>query len=438
MRRTLLRHLIDWKKQADRKPLLIKGARQVGKSWLVQELGKSFNQFAEVNFDQRPGLCKIFEKDISVENIILQLSIALNVNIVPGETLLFLDEIQVCPRAISALRYFYEKMPSLHVIAAGSLVEFALEETGLPVGRLTTLYCFPLSFYEFLIASGQEKFIEMAGSHDLQESLPEVIHQKGLELYSEYMAIGGMPEAVKNWIEKRDLKKCIQIHQGLVESYREDFNKYARRNRRQHVELVFNSVPLMVGKKFVSTHVSSTLRAREILPALDLLVKAGVVHVVHHTSANGVPLGAEINPSIFKVISLDVALMQALLHREYGNWLLDPIQGSVNFSSAVEAFVGQEIVAYSNPFERPGLYYWARERRGANAEIDYVVEIDGRVVPLEVKSGAKGKSRSMHIFLEEKKNSPIGFMISTSNFTGQNPVTRIPLYAVWRCLNFQP
>jgi len=435
MKRSLLQYLSEWKAQSDRKPLLIKGARQVGKSWLAKELGKSFKRFIEVNFDQKPGLCKIFEKDLSVDRLILQLSIALDAKIIPGETLLFFDEIQACPRAISALRYFYEQLPSLHVIAAGSLVEFALEDTGLPVGRLTTLYCYPLSFHEFLMASGRENIIELIRTNDIREPLSDAMHQKGLELFAEYMAIGGMPEAVKTWIQNRDIGKCMRIHQGFIESYRQDFNKYTKRNSRRHVELVFNAVPQMVGRKFISTHVSEALRAREILPALDLLSKAGVVHNVFHTSANGIPINAEINPSIFKVICLDVAVMQALLHMEYRKWLLDPESEIVNFGSAVEAFVGQELIAYSTPFERAGLYYWIREKRGASAEVDYVTELGGRVVPIEVKSGLSGKSKSMRIFLDEKKNSPFGLLISSANFGEKGAVKRIPLYAIWRMMN---
>jgi len=432
MYRTLLSHLEEWKDSKKRKPLLLRGARQVGKSWLVKELGKSFPNFVEINFESRPKLKKIFEEDLTPEHLIPRLSAVVKKPIIPGKTLLFFDEVQQVPNAITSLRYFYEQMPELHVVAAGSLLEFVIEKIGIPVGRIVSLYCYPLSFYEFMIATGNKHLIELIKSLTEYQSLDEPLHKQALDLLSQYLAVGGMPEAVQEWIDTKNIMECVKIHRSIVDMYRQDFGKYAKTRKIEYVDMVFNSVPRFTGKKFVFSHVSQTVRARELKPALELLEKAGVVHRVSHSSGNGVPISAEENPSLFKVIYLDVGLMQAGLNANYSNWLVDPEQQFINKGEVAEAFVGNELLAYSWPFERKTLNYWVREKHAAKAEVDYLVEKEGKVVPVEVKSGNSGSLKSMKLFLKEKKESTYGIHVSPQPAGIKGVVKQIPLYALWK------
>jgi predicted AAA+ superfamily ATPase len=432
VKRDLRVYFEKWKNDPDRKPILLKGARQVGKSYLARDIGGDFKSFVEINFEFKPELGATFDKDLDPRRIIRELSLVIDKDIIPGETLLFLDEIQECPRAITALRYFYEKMPHLHVIAAGSLIEFALEETGLPVGRVMPFYLYPLSFMEFLSASGNQRLRNEIENHEADEELPGALHNKLLGLIGEYMAVGGMPAAVKKWIETGDLKACMNIHQFLINTYRQDFAKYARKRKQQYVEMVFNAIPRLLGKKFIFSAVSQEVRARELRPALELLAKAGLAHIVYHSSSNGLPLGAEVNPAISKIIFLDTALSQTVMGMDYGQWILDPVQAIVNQGAITEAFVGQELLAYGSPIRKGELYYWMREKKGGLAEVDYVWGIAGKVIPIEVKSGLTGSLKSIQIFLEKKTASPYGLVFSQRNyFKDKNRrLIRYPLYAI--------
>jgi predicted AAA+ superfamily ATPase len=434
MKRDLMIYLNEWKNAEDRKPLLLKGARQVGKSYLARELGNDFQDFFEINFEFEPGLKSLFEKDLDPVRITRDLSIALDKDIIPGKTLLFLDEIQECPKAITSLRYFYEKMPQLHVIAAGSLLEFVIEELGIPVGRVIPLYLYPLSFMEFLTATGNERLRHEIENHNPGEEFPALIHNKLLDLIGEYIAVGGMPEAVQKWIETGNLKTCMKIHQTLIETYRQDFAKYAKKRKREYVEMVFDSIPRLLGKKFVFTAVSPHVRARELRPALELLSKAGIAHIVYHSSSNGLPLGAEVNPLISKVIFLDVALAQSVLGIDYGQWILDPVHSIINRGAITESFVGQELLAYGSPFIKNQLYYWIREQSGGLAEVDYTTAVNGQVIPIEVKSGQTGSLKSIQVFLEKKKNSPYGIQFSQRNYFMDKKIKQYPLYAIYSAL----
>jgi predicted AAA+ superfamily ATPase len=434
MKRDLTIYLNEWKNDEDRKPLLLKGARQVGKSYLARELGNDFQGFVEINFEFEPGLKSLFEKDLDPVRITRDLSIALDKDIIPGKTLLFLDEVQECPKAITSLRYFYEKMPRLHVIAAGSLLEFVIEELGIPVGRVIPLYLYPLSFMEFLTATGNKRLRHEIENHNPREEFPGLIHNKLLDLIGEYMAVGGMPEVVQKWIETGNLKTCVKIHQTLIETYRQDFAKYAKKRKREYVEMVFDSIPRLLGKKFVFTAVSPHVRARELRPALELLSKAGIAHIVYHSSSNGLPLGAEVNPLISKVIFLDVALAQSVLGIDYGQWILDPVHSIINRGAITESFAGQELLAYGSPFIKNQLFYWIREQSGGLAEVDYTAAVNGRVIPIEVKSGQTGSLKSIQVFLEKKKNSPYGIQFSQRNYFMDKKIKQYPLYAIYSAL----
>jgi len=430
MKRELEKVLLAWKEDPTKKPILLKGARQVGKSYLVQKIGKSFQRYAEVNFDFQKDILSIFKPDFDPVRITRDLSIATGKRIIPGETLLFLDEIQECPDAIRSLRYFYEKMPELHVIAAGSLLDFTLQDIGLPVGRIQPLYLYPVSFVEFLQAEEEDLLLEALSEHNTAIELPEFIHQRLFRLYGEYMAIGGMPEAVEKWLETSEIKKCRRIHSSLIETYRQDFSKYAAGFQVKYVESIYSAIARMSGRKFVYSSVNPGYRSRELRPALELLSRAGVVHMITHSSSSGIPLSSDVNPLLFKVILSDIALMQTMLRYNSGLWILNPENAARDFGSMAEAFVGQELLAYSSPYQNSELVYWAREKRGSSAEVDYVAELDGNVVPIEVKAGKSSHLKSLQLFLQEKKISPYGLFFSQRNFAVQGKIRRYPIYAV--------
>ena len=313
MKRLIFNKLKNWKDDSFRKPVLLRGARQVGKTWIVRELGKQFNTFIEVNFELYPEAKKIFYPDLDPKRISRDLSLLFGERIVPGESLIFFDEIQEEPQAIRALRYFYEMLPEQHVLAAGSLLDFELEQIGMPVGRVTSSYMHPLSFLEFLAASGETLLLEMLVEHDGSSPISPVIHQKLLKLLGEYVAVGGMPEAVSRWSATNDFNVCSEIHHSIIDAYRQDFNKYAKKYQIKYLELLFDAIPAHLGRVFKFSRVPGDYRKRELQPALDLLIKAGIVHNIIRSAGQGIPLGAQANPDIYKLIFVDVTLSQSIL-----------------------------------------------------------------------------------------------------------------------------
>jgi len=435
--RLVFEELKRWKDSSQRKPILLRGARQVGKTYIVRELGKLFSDFVEINFELIPDASKIFDRDLISERIIRDLSLFIGKKIEPGKTLLFFDEIQESPKAIQSLRYFYELMPQLHIISAGSLLNFELEKIGMPVGRVTSVYMYPMSFLEFLCAKNETLLIEMMLEHDAKTKLTEVVHRKMLHLLGEYFAIGGMPEAVQCWLDTENLNKCSTIHRTIIDSFRQDFNKYATKFQIKYVELFFNTIPALLGQKFKYSNIPGEYRKRELMPSLDLLIKAGVAHKIVHSSGTGIPLGATANDEKFKLLFLDIALALTILGSDSASWLLDPELNLVNKGAITEAFVGQELLAYSAFDWKAQLYYWHREAKSSSAEIDYLVQKNNQIIPIEVKSGAPGKLKSMKIFLDNHKYSTYGIRFSSLNFASDNRIQNIPLYAVAEVVDSQ-
>lgn len=430
MKRTILHELKKWKEDARRKPLLIRGARQVGKTYIIRQLGKEFQDYVELNFELNPEAKKIFNFDLDPERIIRDISAFTRKKITPGVSLLFFDEIQEAPGAISALRYFYEMLPRLHVIAAGSLLDFELENIGLPVGRVASIYMHPLSFMEFLAAKNEGLLIETIIDHDESRGLNEALHNKLLLLLGEYMTVGGMPEAVASFVENPDINRCFKIHRTIIDAFRQDFHKYAKKYQVKYVELLFNSIPVSLGKKFKFSNIPGEYRKRELMPALELLIKAGVATRIIHSSGQGIPLAAAAKEDVYKVLFLDIALSQSVLGSDAASWLLDPGINFINKGGLTEAFVGQELLAYSTPDQKSDLFYWQREERASNAEVDYLIRKNERIIPIEVKSGAAGHLKSLRLFLDEREKSNFGIRFFVSNFFKDNDIHTYPLYAV--------
>ena len=431
MKRMVNFELEEWRRADKRKPLILRGARQVGKTHAVRELGKNYRYFLEINFEKKPEIIQFFEKDLDPIRIVNTLIATLGVTIIPGETLLFFDEIQMCPKAITALRYFYEDMPSLDVIAAGSLLDFAIEQVGVPVGRVSFCYVYPLSFMEYLVASQHAKLLELILNQSIHQPMDEIIHQKLLDLLGEYILLGGMPEIVNEWVQRRNLSPCISLQHTMIDTYRQDFPKYARTLQIKYVEKLFNEIPSMISEPFKFSRISGDYKKRELEPALQLLMKAGVVHQVLQCSGAGIPLGATVDYHRYKLLFLDVGLTQAILGLDTHEWLLNPGKAFINKGAITEAFVGQELLCYSEGYKKPGLYYWHREARSSMAELDYLIQLNNHIVPIETKSKQGSSLKSLHLFLKEhEQSSPYGIRFSTHNYSIYEKLHSYPLYAI--------
>lgn len=419
-----------WKAQKGRKPLLLRGARQVGKSSAVRHLGSSFEHFVEVNFDENPDYALLFGQNLSPSEICEQLSVMFKTPIIPGKTLLFFDEIQACIPAISSIRYFYEKLPDLHLIAAGSLLEFALADLpSFGVGRIRSLFMYPFSFDEFLNASGESLLSEMIAKASFELPLTSLLHEKSLRLFQKYLVIGGMPEVVSSYLLQNDLLEVQRILNDLIISLEDDFAKYKRFVSGSRIRQVFNAVVDQIGTKFTYAYPNSTLSTVQVKEALELLSMAGLIFPVIHSSGNGHPLGAEANLKKRKFLILDTGIFQRILGLNISEIMLEKEFSLVNKGNIAELFVGLELLKNSSPYEKMQLYYWHREARNSQAEIDYLIQVDDRIVPIEVKSGSKGSMKSLHLFLNEKKVEK-GLRISMENYSQLDQIDILPLYAV--------
>lgn len=429
LERNIDQELEKWKLQSSRKPLMIRGARQVGKSSSVRHLGVQFEYFIELNFEENPHYAAIFEGSLSAKAVCELIEASTSIPVIPGKTLLFFDEIQACIPAISSIRYFYEQSPDLHLIVAGSLLEFALEEVpSFGVGRVRSLFMFPLSFNEFLLAHKESALLKHMMNASASAPLPEVIHQKLLAYFKRFLIIGGMPEVVSKYIESENLLECQRVLNDLIISIGADFVKYKKRVSGDRIREVFNSVIKQTGNKYSYTYPGSSLSNVQIKQALDLLQMAGLVYTVTHTAANGVPLGAEINIKSRKYLLFDTGILQRILGLNIGDILLEKDFETINKGAIAELHVGLELIKSQAPYTNQELFYWQREAKNSLAEVDYVIQNNGSIVPIEVKSGKKGSMQSMHLFIKEKK-VPKGIRASLENFSKLERIDIYPLYA---------
>lgn len=436
--RSIDKYLLDWKNEQRHKPLLLRGARQVGKSSAIRQLGKTFKYVVEVNFERDREIASVFTGNLRPKEITARLSAFYGTPIVPGETLLFLDEIQACSEAIHSLWFFCEDYPELHVIAAGSLLEFALKKmTSFGVGRVRSLFLYPMSFDEFLVATGHESWIQIKQNASPQNPVFKALHGKLVEAFRNYLMIGGMPEAVNVWIETGDYLKCQQIQDDIMLTYEADFSKYEEKVDPVLLRQTLHSVALQIGNKFVYSQVQGNYRSEKIKDALELLIDAGLIRPTLHTAANGIPLGAEINPKFVKYIFLDSGLLLRLLGLENTSGqsemskliLVGTASDLVNKGHITEMVAGLELLKYSTPTQRHDLYYWQNLSRGAQAEVDYILVKNAKVVPVEVKAGTTGSMKSMYQFMSDKQLA-YGIRTSLENFGALEKIDIIPLYAL--------
>lgn len=407
MHRACSGFLKTWLKSPRRKPLVVRGARQVGKTWLIRNLAESEGlRLVEFNFERTPNLAALFELNDPRE-IVKRIEQRFSMKIEPERTLLFLDEIQAKPELFSKLRWFYEDMPELPVVAAGSLLEFMLgtHAMSMPVGRVNYVYLEPLSFIEFLEALKKTQLVDLVRNYRWDDEINSVVHIELMRLFKEYVYVGGLPEAVASWVDERSVDAVRDVHRDLLASYRADFSKYSGKISPEILNEVIDAIPLLLGRKFVYSQVESLANSEKIKNALNLLCQARVGHKVKCTAANGVPLGAEINQKFLKAVLLDVGLSSAILDLKLST--LEDIAelDLVNKGSIAEQAVGQ-LLRTIDPFNvEPALYYWIRNEKGSEAEMDYVIQHNNELVPIEVKAGNTGTLKSLHMFMKLKEIS---------------------------------
>jgi predicted AAA+ superfamily ATPase len=426
MERKYLAELLSWKSNPQRKPILLRGARQVGKSYLVRELlAPAFDGFVECNLERQPEVARAFQGDLSANTVLGNLQVILGKEI-SGRTLLFIDEIQVEPKALTALRYLYEGAPQIPVIAAGSLLEFAIEEVGVPVGRVEFMHVAPLTFEEYLLNSEGKQLLSLLQDHDFTKPLPDAVHARGIQLLREYLAVGGMPEVCKHVIETKSLGGVELIQSNLLTAYQNDFPRYSRKHPElKRISSVFERAPHLVGKPVKFVEISRDFQAREIRAAIDQLDKAQVVSKVF--SSSGSPVAALSAHERYKLIFVDVGLMQRACGQSLRSWVIHD-ESYVHSGAIAEQFVGQQIKAL-RPTTFEQLHFWERPKSGSSAEIDYLLSIDGATIPVEVKSGARGRLRSMSEYLNSYPNTPFGIKTSLDNCSFDSKVWSVPLYA---------
>ncbi len=396
--RKLLKELENWRKSPERKPLILRGARQIGKTTLVQLFAEQFEQTLTLNLEL-PQARRFWQGEPSVDELLRNIEVSQGCRIVPGKTLLFLDEIQSEPKAIQSLRYLYETRPELHVIATGSLLEFALQDKGFsfPVGRVSFLYLYPVTFEEFLIALGRNELLEeMKGA--FRKALSPALHALASELFSTYLFLGGMPEAVQSYLNEKSFSPLGRIQEGLLTAFEEDVPKYARSAQVPYIHLLIRQAPLFAGQRIkYENFANSGYRSREMRQAFDTLEQAMVIQRVLATTQVAPPLQPHSSVSP-KLLYLDVGLVSHRLAVDpqmlRAGELNDLFRGTL-----AEQIVGQEILA-QNLIRREPPNFWLRNSPGSTAEVDYCVQVKGTIVPIEVKSGKSGKLRSLQQFME--------------------------------------
>lgn len=428
MKRFALEKLKIWKEKPDRKPLIIRGARQVGKTWLMKEFGKTcFEKTAYVNFDSNPRMQQLFEGEIDVERMILAISAETGVSINCTDTLLIFDEVQEVPKALGSLKYFCENAPEYAIVAAGSLLGVAMHKgTSFPVGKVDFMDLYPLSFQEFLCALGEERFVTMLQSTDTD--MVTMFKTKYIDRLREYYYVGGMPEAVQNFVLNKDYNKVREIQKNLLNYYQQDFSKHAKISLVPRLNLVWNSIPMQLAKenkKYIYGQVREGARAKDFELAIQWLLDCGLIHKVHRVKKPSLPLKAYMDLNAFKIYMLDVGLLLAMADLD-ASVIIDGNRIFTEFKGALtEQYVLQQMIAELGvePY-----YYTTANSTG---EIDFMLQAPGSVIPVEVKAEENLRAKSLRAFCE-KYHPQHAVRTSMSDFREQDWMTNIPLYNIDR------
>ena len=424
MKRHAIETLVKWKESSRRKPMIIEGARQVGKTWLVKEFAAThYKNIAYVNFEEQVFMRTLFSTDYDTDRIINAISAATHINIVPGETLIFLDEIQEAENGITALKYFNENAREQHVIAAGSLLGIELHRhTSFPEGKVQFMTLHPMSFFEFLDAMGEDRLTEIIRNNDW--TTVNTFAPKLSELLKQYYYVGGMPEAVLAFSEGNDWEEVRDIQNEILKSYDYDFSKHAPSEVVPRIRMLWNSLPAQLSKenrKFIYGLVKEGARAREYEIALQWLFDGGLIHRVNNVTAPRIPLKSYEDKSAFKIFALDVGLLAAMSGLDSstiveGNRIFTEFKGALT-----EQYVLQELILHHEP------YYYAK--KNSQLEIDFLIQESGQVIPIEVKAEENLKARSLRQFVSDN-GSETAYRMSMSKYRQESWMTNLPLYAM--------
>ena len=437
MQRDFIQKLIEWKDSKRRKPLILTGVRQCGKTYLLKEFGSEyFDNFCYINFESAGKYSAIFEYDYDVKRILREIELAENVKIIAGKTLLIFDEIQECPKAITSLKYFCENLQELHLVCAGSLLGVAIkkENISFPVGKVNRMQLYPMSFKEYLQAVGEGKYIELFNDWNINREIPE-LYTVPLERHlKNYYIVGGMPEAVKEFAESGDYAEVAKIQDEILSDYSDDFSKHAPISEIEKIRMIWDSIPKQLAKennKFVFSHVKEGKRAHELEAALQWLKNSGLVHLVELVQNAELPLSSNADSTYFKAYMADSGLLCRRLGLSYKNILEENTALSTFKGAITENYVLQELIVQNKV-----PYFW---RSGNTAELDFLFEEDGNVIPVEVKAATNTQAKSFKQFCK-KYQSKTGFKLSLKNIAendceGTNAVN-LPLYLLWNISSY--
>lgn len=398
-------YLESWLNKSNRKPLVLRGARQVGKSTLVREfVKKRKKKLIEINLERHLFMDDVF-KTLDTDTVSREIEALSGIALASPDAVLFLDEIQSTPHALQMLRYFFEDKKELPVIAAGSLLEFTLADHTfpMPVGRIQYMHLGPLTFSEYLMAvdPASTGYID---NFSMPTVIPGAAHEKLKKMQRDYFMIGGMPEAVQEWCDTGSAKNVADIHRSITETYQDDFSKYARSRQLALMQRIFRTIPRLIGHKIKYTHISREHSSKEVKDLIELLVKAKICHRVYHSHCSGLPLNADIKATVYKLLFMDIGMMNYVCGNDWTFLRSFRDHELINEGAMAEQFIGQQLL--SIPDASPTLNYWVRQAKTSNAEVDYVISRGPLIVPLEVKSGKSGSLKSLQQFVSQK-NTPL-------------------------------
>lgn len=434
MKRKSFDKLLKWKEKKNRKPLLVTGVRQCGKTYLIKEFGRTeFEEMAYFNFDGNTGLKSIFDYDFNVERIMDELgNVIYGKKIISGKTLVVFDEIQDCPRAIQSLKYFCENMPELHIIAAGSLLGVALRKEGIsfPVGKVDRMEMYPMSFEEFVMADGGGNYISGSSRLAFEREVPEIYTVPMEKFLKNYYIIGGMPEAVQTWVDTHDYREVEEVQDRILKDYADDFGKHTTPDTMTKVKLIWDSIPSQIARdnnKFIFSHVKQGARAKDLEDALEWLVNSGIAYKLKLVSNPELPLSGMVDNTYFKVYLSDVGLLRRKSNVNYRT-ILEGDASYIHFKGALtENYIMTQLKCMGIES-----YFW---RTKADAEMDFITDYEGMLLPIEVKSADNTKAKSLHIFCNRYHPR---MAVKTSlknvgnNLDGDTHVWNIPLYLIFR------
>lgn len=432
MYREITDELMKWKDSRRRKPLMITGVRQCGKTYVLKEFGKQyFENTCYINFEANRNYASVFEFDFDVNRIVEELELIQKAKIVPGKTLLIFDEIQECPRAITSLKYFCENLQELHLVCAGSLLGVALKQENIsfPVGKVNRMQMYPMSFKEFIIAMGEDRYISLFEKWDVNRIIPEGFARSMELLLKTYLTVGGMPEVVREYAMNKDFQTVVEIQDEILADYADDFSKHAPIVEIEKLRMIWESIPKQLAKenkKFVFSHVKEGKRAHELEAALGWLKNAGLIHVLELVQNAEIPLSFNADATYFKVYMSDVGLLSRRLGVSIDDYMSENDTLKTSKGAITENYVMNELL---NQKKMP--YFW---KSGNTAELDFIYENDGNVVPVEVKAATNTQAKSYKQF--SKKYEPkVGFKASlkniASNMVYETNTVSIPLYLLW-------